>query len=395
MFNIGFLSKKESRTLTLTPTGDISTVSVHTALKDSTVNGCIRIISELLSQVKLTSDTEWFNKLMIAPNYLNTQSEFLKVVAQNILAYGRAFIQIVRASDGTAAQFIVLDNDSVIVGLNSAQVPTYRHKEGGSNQDRSIDVDDMIDIRDIPTTGVKTISRVSLNISKISLLMAADKLVASSFRNGLNVKWAVTVAGKLNSENASKLTKLFKEKFNDYKSGNNDTSDVFLGGEGSDIKALKGNTPADGDLRDLRKNLIDEVCSIFGVPGLMLGGNSDQKYSNVRQKTTALYRDTIVPLLINIQQRLEQKLDIEIGYDVSILIAGDSESSTRIATQAVAGGVMTVNEGRDILGLDAMEGEEYNIPKPAGKFDSDNMRGSPDEPNDLKPEANRQPENEE
>ncbi len=386
MFQIfSFLTRTKDSVASASDTTAVSELTVSNALKDSTVSGCIRIISELISQVGFTSDDEIFNNLIKKPNYINTQSEFLRVLVQNMLAYGRVFIEIVRDGSGKPIQLNILDNSEMTVGINSTQIPTYLYKYTSNATAKRIDFDNIIDIRDVPTTGVKSLSRIENNLTRISLLISADKLVESSFRNGLNLKYHVKFDKQLSVEKSKEMAVMFRDEFN---ANSGAGSNVFVSGN-SDVTELNGTTPANADLRDFRKNLIGEVCAIFGVQPSLLGGTSDQKYSNVRQKTTALYRDTIVPLLINIQQRFEDKFDTVLHYDANVLLQGDFESSMRVATQGVSGGVMTVNEARSLLLLPLSDDLAYNTIQPPKTFESDDARGSVDEPNDLNPEANR------
>lgn len=355
--------------------------TVNQAMKDSTVTGCVRILSDLIGQLPLSSDDAHVNNILLDPNYIQTQNTFLRLIVQNTLLYGECFIEIVRNNQSHPTQLNILDNDITSAGLNAMNVPVYNYtfKQGKA---RKIQHNNIIHIRDLLSTGIEAISRLALNLDKIKLLLDSNKLIKTSFESGINIRYHFQSEQGLRPEQRAAAADKLQERFRDK------ANEIIITGQGG-MKELKGITPADFDLRELRKTLISEVASIFSVPASLVGGNSDQKYSNVRQKATAMYRDTILPLTVNIEQEFTRKLGANVSFDATNLVKGDLESQMRFAAQGYAAGILTANEARISVNLTALDGDVYNELKEPKAFETDDARGSVDEPNEMQPENNR------
>jgi phage portal protein BeeE len=120
----------------------------------------------------------------------------------------------------------------------------------------------------------------------------------------------------------------------------------------------------------------------------MVGGDGQEKYSNLRQAQTGFYRDTLLPLISVIEESINLKLggnNSMAKFDVSMLLKGDIESQTRVAVQLVTGGILTPNEAREYLEYEMVEGGDSLNNQPS-LTNPDSQRGSVDQPNGMNPE---------
>ena len=332
-------------------------VDTYNMLDDATMVTGINAIAKGISQIPITvkrkqpdgskaSEPDSDLQLLLdKPNVFQTPSEFKQNIITSILTNGNCFLRIIRVG-GRAMQLVPMDPQHIVMGSNPAGFPTYSHQEFGN-----IPAEDVIHIRDVVTWVPQGSSRCLLAAERIGALRAADKLISRTFRNGVSVNYAVTTEASMEADTATEFTRSLSDAFG--QNGTN-TGGIVLLGDGAQIQALKGSTPADADLRDLRENLIREIAALLGVPAYLLGVSGDEKYNNVRQKTAAFTRDTLMPLMVSIQEAITLKL-AETGqiveFDPRDFVKGAINEQAQVAVQLVSSGIMTPNEARAFLDM--------------------------------------------
>ena len=360
-------------------------VSPVRALEDATVLSCINTIAQAVAQLPLhvlDGDNQPrkgnFQNILNKPNDYQTSYSFKYAIIHSLMAYGNVYIRIIKTKTGTPVQLILIEPNKMAVESNVARMPVYEHEDYGT-----LKIDEIIHIQDITTFDAEGKSRVELAAERIGALKAADALMAATFKSGVNLGYVLKVVPGMDADQFEQLSTGFRESFGQYGANRGGATVI----QGADITAIKGSTPADADLLNLRSKLINEIAAVFKVPTGMIGGDGDEKYSNLRQSQTGFYRDTIAPLLDSIEQSINLKLGnptAQAKFDVSLLLKGDIESQTRVAVQLITAGIWTSNEAREYLGADALEGgDELASPSTT---DVNNQRGSVDEPNALNPE---------
>jgi len=114
-----------------------------------------------------------------------------------------------------------------------------------------------------------------------------------------------------------------------------------------------------GDLPEIRKTLREEILAILGVPPAVLGFYEYANYANAREQTKIFWRETVIPLLTYIAETLtnhyltQVKPSLWCEFDLTA-IPYTKERLDEIAdslTRLVSAGIMTINEAREILGL--------------------------------------------
>ena len=338
-------------------------VNVDNLLSDSTVITCVNAIVQGITQIPIYVRKERedgigmdriknhpVEKLMKRPNSFQTPTEFKSSIVTAMLTHGNAFIRLVRAggdinnTSSPVVQLFPLDPSDITIGSNAFGVPTYTHEEYGA-----IDTDNIVHIRDLNTYTPQGISRLIQAAEIIGAKRAADRLMAETFRNGISLNYVINSNEALDSDKLKNLQEQMKNAFG--RTGDRRGGVAFV--ENGSIDQLKGSTPADVDLRELRAMLINEIAAVLRVPAFMAGGNVDQRYNNVRQYWTAFHRDTLQPIITNIEEAMTLKLLGEneyLHFDVNEILKGDVEITSRVAQGNVSNGIWTPNEARETLG---------------------------------------------
>ena len=344
-------------------------VHVDNLLEETTVLSCINAITQGITQVpvevrrKLEDGTTEVVKnhpiaeLMKKPNDFLTRSEFISSIVTSILTHGNCFLYIVRAgTDNRAAvelkhgvgrpiQILPLEPSDMTLGADVFGRPVYTHETEGL-----IPRENIIHIRDLQTFVPQGLSRALLASEIIGAKKAADRLIAETFAKAGSIQYVITSDVPVDDTKQKKFMQGFFAGFG--RAGTKRNSAAFMAQ--GDIKKIDGIKPADVDLRELREMLKREIAGVFKVPPAMVGIDGDQKYNNVRQQWAGFHRDTLQPLVTNIEEAITLKLlpkkDEYLFFDVAELLKGDVETTARIAQDNVQAGIWTPNEGRTYIG---------------------------------------------
>ena len=360
------------------------------ALEDATVLSCINTLAQACAQLPLNvvdstgkSISTPVKAILDRPNDYQTAYAFKYAIVHSLMAYGNVYIRIIKTASSKPVQLVLIEPNKMTVESNAAGIPIYVHNVFGA-----MPLDEIIHIQDIVAFGAEGKSRVKLAAERIGALKAADALLAETFKNGVSIGYVLNVEPGMDADKFNDLSKGFKESFGP--GGANRGGATVI--QGSTIDSIKGSTPADADLLNLRDRLINEIAAVFKVPSHMVGGTGQEKYSNLRQAQTGFYRDTIAPLVDSIEQSINLKLgdtNAMARFDVSTLLKGDIESQSRVAVQLVNGRIWTPNEARAYIGSSTIEGgDELNLNGTINNPVDD--RGSVDNPNGMH-EATEEP----
>ena len=357
-------------------------LNLETILRETTTMTCLNVIMQGISQLPISvrskdMDGKYTNLpehpitlLLSRPNKFQTASEFQANIVSSMLVSGNAFIRILRAGPGSDVedgmntkgrpyQLVVLDSDEMSIGADALGSPVYHHDTEGRSG--TLAAENVIHIRDFSTFAVQGQSRIHLAVEVIGAKIAADRLVGYTFRRGINPKYAIELDAKVQSpELKAEMQEQLAEQFGI--AGQNSGGAILI--EGGKINPIKGMTPADSELLELREKLKLEIAGVMRVPAHMVGATGDEKFNNVRQKLASFHRDTLNPIIKSFEEALRLKLldnpNEYIYYDVSELLKGDIETETKLAVLSAGGPVITINEARKRIGLNPMDGDEYN-----------------------------------
>lgn len=133
-----------------------------------------------------------------------------------------------------------------------------------------------------------------------------------------------------------------------------------------------GLAPTDLDWLEGKKTNVREIAVILGVPSEMLGDSTNKTYSNYSEARRSFYTETVLPLMDVLRDLLNAWLvpmygenGLRLDYDRDDIEALQEDRAlvwTR-AKESYAGGLLTLNEARDLLGYDATdEGDIFLTP---------------------------------
>lgn len=137
---------------------------------------------------------------------------------------------------------------------------------------------------------------------------------------------------------------------------------------GMSYQAISGNSK-DSQLLETRLFNIQDVARFFSINPVLLGDLSHSSYSTIEASLLEFVTHTLYPYITLIENELKRKLikpsekNLYIDLDAGFILKSDKNSQANYLSTLVSSGIMTRNEAREQLGLNAMEGaDELIIP---------------------------------
>ena len=134
------------------------------------------------------------------------------------------------------------------------------------------------------------------------------------------------------------------------------------------------HSPKDMALTELHDLTESRICAVFGVPAILVGANvglQRSTYSNYREARLAFHSETLEPMVSRILRHINRNMFAEYPGNESLTVdwaemrsgLDDREAMTSRVTGLFAGGILTLNEAREQLGLEAVaDGAIRRIP---------------------------------
>ena len=124
--------------------------------------------------------------------------------------------------------------------------------------------------------------------------------------------------------------------------------------------------PADAQLLESREFSVIEICRFFGVSPWKCFDLTKSNYNNSEMAELSFLNDTLRPLLTKIELELETKLfpgqtDYDIKFDVNEMLRTDQKSHAEYLTKMFNLGVLSPNEIRRELDMEAVEGGDIHV----------------------------------
>jgi len=190
----------------------------------------------------------------------------------------------------------------------------------------------------------------------------AGKWNRAFFKNSARVDSVIEVDGTLGEDNRDSLKKQWQENY-----GGVDRAHKTAILEGGAHYKPTSMTQKDMDFVNLRKYSRENLLGVVGMPLPMMGITENVNRANAEAGAYIFARWIIKPRLDRIRNKLNQKLlpqfpnsqGLFLDYDE--IVQETMEQKKGIAETGVKWGMLTINEGRQLLGLDAIEGGDKRL----------------------------------
>lgn len=340
---------------------------------------CVQMIGDSIAEVdfnlyklekgvwKYDTTNAWNVLLNKTPNDEISAYEFKKIIVNNLFIYGRAFIYIFRDKAGKPIELIPMYSNYVKRVVNNG-VPEYfiTSTNGDTNDykktqeilETKIPAEDIIYIPWEQFDNVQNSEFRTLYINTLNKIKENDKSTLNAFKNDTGLSLWVKLPDASNKQQRLMVAQGLKETHEVLKETG------MLAFVYDDKMTIESNDKfiSSPISIELRKYVAQELASKFGIPPAFLGiENPNQSLS----QTSKYYLDRAVkPILMRIIKKIEYAIFKELGlkkekykirYNTLFLEGLDAKEKIDVASKGVNGGIFTINEARDYVGLDPIE----------------------------------------
>jgi len=340
-------------------------ITADSALRNSVVFACNRVLSESISSLPLVlykedengnrakaKDHPLYKLLNSNPNKETTTMQWRETMITNLNLRGNHFTQIIRNGAG--------EIDS-LWGLDTARMTAKRLKSTGEivfiynygldseegNRDAVFTFEEILNVAGLSLDGICGISPIAYNRESIGVGVALDKFAGSFFKNSASPSGIFSIEGELTDEAFTRMKKDFDESWAGMKNSNKPM--VLEGGAKFNPITM---TNVDSQFLEARKFQKQDISAIFRVPLHMINDLEKANYNSIEQLSLGFVIYSLTPSLIRIEQCMQRDLLTEqeredgyyIKHNLSALLRGDIKSRAEMYDKFMKNGIFTIND---------------------------------------------------
>lgn len=349
--------------------------SASQALLSSAVYRCVEVISDSIAQLPLEPfkiDSEGYKirftshptyKLLNKePNNRMTRFTFIKTMIISMLLKGNAYAYIERDGKGDAIALYYIPSDLVTIIKPQSLKDDICYSITGMKG--VVESCNMIHLLNFSYDGITGISTLQNAKRTLGLATEAENHAEGFFKGGANLAGVLKVQSSLTTQQKQALKTSWQSAFN------------ASTGTPNGVAVLEGNmdfepitiSPSDSQLLETRQFNVVDICRFFGVSPVKAFDLSNSSYSTIEATELAFLTDTLSPLLEKIEEEFERKLykpsekdSIDVRFNTSVLLRADKQSLANYYNTLFNNGVMSINEIRRELDLEATDGGDAHF----------------------------------
>lgn len=346
--------------IALNDSGVMSEVSGKSALLNSDIFTGVSILARDIASAEFKTDDNYIYNLLNKRNTkttsFNAQSLWISLIS-NALLNNNSYAQIVR--NNNLIEEIRFLNTSQVTVLESENGEKLGYKVMQKNgKTIELNDDEMIHIKALSIDGKVGISPLYSLKPEISMLKNGNSLLNSFFKKG------ISTSGILKLSNGSALDaeskKKIREAFEQANSGSQNSGSVMVLDSTQEFKPFEVSYEI---LKMIQSNTYStkQIAKTLGIPlnrfGMELVNSKDSESNDI------YITSTLHSWAVQIQQELFNKLGVEVILDFSYLKGTDKDTLlTELVRKNGGSGLLTINEARKALGLDATkDGEQIYV----------------------------------
>lgn len=390
-----------SRAVTINGTSAGEHITPRSALKSPTVYAIVNRLSSMFAQlpfsiVKDESRGDGLNVTTVRshpvtrlinrrPNQWQTSYQFKANMMTNLLLHGAYAGFVGRA--GQEARFVTpidLSKASVEITRRNRLLVTWTTEAG--MQSRAFQDQLLYITGPVSLDGIRPEPPIERCRESIALEIAAEKFGASTFGSSAVPTLILMRKGVFaDDEVKSRFKTMWDATF-----GRNKRGTAILEGDEWEIQKVQMNND-EAQFLETRKLQRSILAGLFNVPPHMVGDLERATFSNISSQSLEVLMYTLAPWLECIERAIERAFltedEIEnqflaARFDTKRLMRGDLKSTAEFITKLRQVGVMSANEGRSMLDMNARDDEEGNSYMTPLNFQS-NLDDDDKEPDDT------------
>ncbi|MGB2265113.1 MAG: phage portal protein, partial [Glaciecola sp.] len=337
-----------------------------------TVYACVRDKAESIGQLPVrlkrkTGDTyekvtqgREFRIFTQRPNDFQTMQDFIEMYVATLELRGNFYAYVSRNKYGNVAEILPFRNQAgVSVNMDASGRVYYMYATNDGKPDMTFAGADILHVKNFTLDGFTGASAIAYGARSIGIGIAQEDYLSNIMADGFLAK------GVLTTEQAFKGVEGLNRLKSDWKkfTGTNAQSEIPILEQGLKYQALN-ISPADAELISQRGFSREQICGILRVPPRRIGITASAKGagSDIEQENKDYYQNKLVPIITKLEHAINFVLpdNLSISLDEKGFIRGDFESQVKGAHEAVKSGLASLNEGREIIDMQPVDGGDVH-----------------------------------
>ena len=286
--------------------------------------------------------------------YMTFQS-FMEMLVVSLDRFGAFYAYVERNDLGNVMSIIPFryqGNVHPSMDINGNVYYTYVTNDGKPGDPYR--TEDLFIIKSFTFDGYTPISPLVYNARLLGIAAAQEETAFESQTDGITARMYGSTPNGFKDDN--KIARL-QEQIKTLR-GPKGTSSIPIFEEDLKFHSFK-LTPAETELLKSREMTINRICRIMRVPVHRVGvASTNTGTGDVFDLDEAYMRDSLNPILVKVEKALNPLLPpgYELEFDRNAFYAGSPWRLVEHVERAVKGGLKSINEGRQALGDEPVEG---------------------------------------
>ena len=306
---------------------------------------------------KLMSNHPVYKLLHFKPNSYQTDFVFWEFMEASVAGWGNAYAVIEAGNNGYP---------KALHPINPADVQIYRdgfdliyQVSDGPASGRYLS-DEMLHVKLFTKDGIVGIDPITYHAQSLGIGLAGQEFASEYFTKKGVLRAVIETDGELGDDAFQKVAQRIAQ------AGDHGTPILEFGLKYKTI----GISPDAAQAIQTRLFSIQDASRIWKVPVSLLAEHTHSTFTNTEQQDIQFVKYGLRPECKRFETELETKLfapgeadRIDVKFDLSGLLRGDSASQANWFRTAINGGYMSRNEVREQLNLDRVDGlDEFLVP---------------------------------
>ena len=308
--------------------------------------------------------TNDLSRLFTNPNTQDDMYGWVEKLVTHLYVAGNAYVLKERNRSNRVVNLWLLRPDRISIKPSDMAQHSYIYTIDG--KEHEIPYEDIGHLAfPNPSGDVYGLAPLSVLSRVINLDLAMTDFAKVFFQNAGVPSGLLKVKKRISSaEEAASIRSRWRSTFG----GSNNMHQVAILDDDAEYQAM-ASAPKDMDLTGLHYLTETRICSVFGVPPIIIGANvglARGTYSNYKEARLSFHSETVEPLISRVIRFLNKTMASEFGSDLKLSVDfsavlspldDSNEQATRIA-MLYQSGIITLNEARGYIGQDNVEGGE-------------------------------------
>lgn len=286
--------------------------------------------------------------------YLTFQS-FMEMLVVSLERFGAFYAYVERNDLGNVMSIIPFRyQGNIHPSMDTNGVVYYQYVTNDGKIGDPYRAEDLFIIKSFTFDGYTPVSPLVQNARLLGIANAQENTQYESQTDGITARMYASTDQIFKDDNAiERIKNQFKEM-----RGPSGAKAIPVLEQNLTLHSLK-LTPAETELLKNREFTVNRICRIFRVPVHRVGvASTNTGTGDVFDLDEAYMRDSLNPILVKVEKALNPLLPAgyEIEFDRNAFYAGSPWRLVEHVERAVKGGLKSINEGRQALGDEPVEG---------------------------------------